>query len=134
VPEYPQRTFLGKVATTAGALDPASRTLLTEVRLGNTDHALMPGMYAQVKFSVAPDDSVWLIPATALLARAEGSQVLVVRDDRTVHYQNVQLGRDFGPSIEILSGLTGYERFVVNPPDGLKEGARVAANLQDAPG
>jgi RND family efflux transporter MFP subunit len=125
VPEYPQRTFAGRIANTAGALDPTSRTLLTEVRLSNEDHALMPGMYAQVKFSVVPADSVWVIPAPALIARAAGPQVLSVRDDRTVHYLNVQLGRDLGQSIEVLSGLTGSERLVVNPPDGLKEGARV---------
>src|SRR5436309_1758648 len=56
VQEYPQRSFVGKVATTAGALDPTSRTLLTEVRLRNDDLTLMPGMYAQVKFTVRPAD------------------------------------------------------------------------------
>ncbi len=126
VPEYPQRPFVGKIASTAGALDPASRTLLTEVRLRNDDLALMPGMYAQVKFSIVPADAVWLIPATALIARAAGPQVLIVRDDRTVHYQKVELGRDLGQSVEILAGVTGRDRLVVNPPDGLKEGARVA--------
>lgn len=52
--------------------------------------------------------------------------MLSVRDDRSVHYQPVQLGRDLGQSVEILSGLTGGERLIVNPPDGLKEGSRVA--------
>ncbi len=127
VPEYPQRPFTGKVASTAGALDPASRTLLTEVRLRNEDHALMPGMYAQVKFTVSPADAVWVVPATALIARTAGSQVLAVRGDGTVHYLSVQLGRDLGPSVEIVSGLTGQERLVVSPPDGLTEGTRVVA-------
>jgi RND family efflux transporter MFP subunit len=126
VPEYPQRPFVGKIASTAGALDPTSRTLLTEVRLRNEDHALMPGMYAQVKFAVRPADTVWVVPATALITRAAGSQVLAVRGDGTVHYLGVQLGRDLGSSIEIVSGLTGQERLVVSPPDGLKEGDRVA--------
>src|SRR2546427_93408 len=72
VPEYPQRPFVGRIASTAGALDPASRTLLTEVRLRNDDHALMPGMYAQVKFSLVSAADVWVIPATALIARAAG--------------------------------------------------------------
>ena len=80
-----------------------------------------------VKFRIVSADTVWLIPATALIARAAGPQVLTVRDDRTVHYQDVQLGRDLGQSVEVLSSLTGRERLVVNPPDGLKEGARVAA-------
>jgi len=127
VPEYPQRPFVGEIASTAGALDPTSRTLLTEVRLRNEDHALMPGMYAQVKFAVRPADAVWVIPATALIARAAGSQVLTVGGDGTVHYLGVQLGRDLGQSVEVISGLTGQERLVVSAPDGLKEGDRVAA-------
>jgi RND family efflux transporter MFP subunit len=127
VPEYPKRAFVGKIASTAGALDPTSRTLLTEVRLRNDDHALMPGMYAQIKFSLVPADAMWVIPATALISRSAGPQVLDVRRDGTVHYLGVQLGRDLGQSVEIVAGLSGSERLVVSPPDGLKEGMRVAA-------
>src|SRR6058998_337654 len=127
VPEYPQRPFVGKIASTAGALDPTSRTLLTDVRLRNEDHALMPGMYAQVKFTVVPADAVWVVPATALIARAAGSQVITVGGDGIVHYLGVQLGRDLGQSIEIVAGLSGKERLVVSSPDGLTEGARVIA-------
>src|SRR5213593_329118 len=112
VPEYPQRAFVGKIASTAGALDSTSRTLLTEVRLRNDDHALMPGMYAQVKFSLVPADAVWVIPATALIARSAGPQVITVRGDGTVHYVSVQLGRDLGQSVEIVAGLGGAERLV----------------------
>jgi len=125
VPEYPQRTFVGTVASTAGALDPTSRTLLTEVRLRNDDRALLPGMYAQVKFAVASADDVWILPATALVTRAAGPQVIAVRDDGTVRYLRVQVGRDLGSSVEIVSGLGGQERLVTSPPDGLKDGARV---------
>src|SRR5205807_3269190 len=109
VSEFPQRSFTGKIASTAGALDPASRTLLTEVRLRNEDHALLPGMYAQVKFSLVPSETVWVVPATALIARAAGPQVLSVRDDGAVHYVGVRLGRDLGQSVEIVEGLTGRE-------------------------
>src|SRR5437667_9642331 len=126
VPEFPQRTFVGTIASTAGALDPTSRTLLTEVRLRNDDRALMPGMYAQVKFSVPPSDDVWVVPATAIVTRAAGSQVVAVHGDGTVKYLGVQLGRDLGQSVEIVSGLSGQERLVVSPPDGLKDGVRVA--------
>jgi len=131
VPEFPQRTFVGKIASTAGALDPVSRTLLTEVRLRNEDLALMPGMYAQVKFGVVPADAVFVVPATALVVRTAGPQVITVRGDGTLHYLDVGLGRDLGQSVEIISGLTGTERLVVSPPDGLKEGARVAAAPAD---
>jgi RND family efflux transporter MFP subunit len=127
VPEFATRVFIGKIASTAGALDPTSRTLLTEVRLRNDDHALMPGMYAQVKFSLVPADRVWIVPATTLIARSAGSQVVDVRRDGTVHYLGVQLGRDFGQTVEVVAGLNGSERLVLSPPDGLKEGMRVAA-------
>jgi RND family efflux transporter MFP subunit len=127
VPEFPTRPFVGKIASTAGALDPTSRTLLTEVRLKNDDHALMPGMYAQVKFSLVPADTVWVIPATTVIARSAGPQVVDVRRDGTVHYLAVQLGRDFGQTVEVVGGLSGSERLVLSPPDGLKEGMRVVA-------
>jgi len=127
VPEYPKRPFVGRIASTAGALDPTSRTLLTEVRLRNDDHALMPGMYAQVKFGLVSPDPVWVVPASALIARSAGPQVVDVRRDGTVHYLGVQLGRDLGQTVEVVAGLGGGERLVLSPPDGLKEGMRVAA-------
>jgi len=68
-----------------------------------------------------------VVHATALIARASGPQVTAVHTDGTVHYLGVQLGRDLGQSVEIVSGLTGKERLVISPPDGLKEGDRVAA-------
>jgi RND family efflux transporter MFP subunit len=126
VAEYPKRTFPGRVASTAGALDAASRTLLTEVRLRNGDRALLPGMYAQVKFRLVPADAVWTVPATTIVARADGPQVIAVRDDGTIRYLRVTLGRDLGQSVEIVAGLDGPERLVVSPPDGLKDGTRVA--------
>jgi RND family efflux transporter MFP subunit len=126
VPEFPKRAFVGTIASTAGALDPASRTLLTEVRVRNDDRALLPGMYAQVKFAIVPADDVWIVPATALVTRASGPQVVAVREDGTVRYLRVQLGSDLGQSVEIVAGLDGNERLVVSPPDGLKDGVRVA--------
>src|SRR5437762_4887292 len=133
VPESPTRVFIGTIASTAGALDPASRTLLTEVRLRNDDRALMPGMYAQVKFGVAPADDVWIVPATTLVTRAAGPQVVTVRDDGTVRYLPVQLGSDLGQSVEIVSGLSGNERLITSPPDGLRDGSRVAVDVPKTP-
>src|SRR5438445_9870851 len=103
VPEYPQRAFVGKIASTAGALDPTSRTLLTDVRLRNEDHALMPGMYAQVKFSLVPADAVWVVPATAHITRPAGPQVIAVHRDGTVHLVGVQQVRDLGQSDELVA-------------------------------
>ena len=91
----------------------------------NADRALLPGMYAQVRFSVALADPPWLIPASALIVRAGALHVAVVRPDGTAHYQKVDVGRDLGSSVEVLNGLDGTERLVVNVPDSLREGAPV---------
>ena len=123
--EFPGRTFSGKVSRDAGALDPTSRTLLTEVMVANDNLTLKPGMYAQVKFSVVGPDPPFLVPATALLMRADGPQVAVVRGDQKVHLQKVELGRDLGSTVEVTSGLEGNERLIVNIPDGLREGITV---------
>ncbi len=125
VREFPGRAFAGKVSRDASALDPTSRTLLTELLVPNTDLTLKPGMYAQVRFSVMGADPPVVIPATALVIRAEGPQVAVVRGDHTVHFQKVELGRDLGTTVEVVSGLKGDERLIVNVPDGLKEGITV---------
>jgi membrane fusion protein (multidrug efflux system) len=130
VPEFPRQPFAGKVESTAGALDPTSRTLLTEVRLQNADGALMPGMYAQVKFAVVSAAPALLVPATTLVIGGDGAKVVVVRDDHTVHAQTVELGRDLGENVEIVSGLAGTERLVVNPPDGLKDGDRIVLGVE----
>jgi HlyD family secretion protein len=74
-----------------------------------------------------PADAVWVVPASALIARSAGPQVVDVRRDGTVHYLGVQLGRDLGQTVEVVAGLSGGERLVLSPPDGLKEGLRVAA-------
>lgn len=125
VREFPGRVFAGKVSRDATALDPTSRTLLTEVRVPNDNLTLRPGMYAQVKFSVVGPDPPVLIPATALVIRAEGPQVAVVAADHTVHFRKVELGRDLGATVEVTAGLQGDERLIVNVPDGLKEGSAV---------
>ncbi|HSB69352.1 MAG TPA: efflux RND transporter periplasmic adaptor subunit [Candidatus Methylomirabilis sp.] len=133
VREFPGRVFAGKVSRDANALDPTSRTLLTEVQVPNTDLALRPGMYAQVKFSVVGPDPPLLIPATALVIRGAGPQVVVVRQDNTAHYQPVELGRDLGASVEVVSGLQGNERLVVNVPDGLNEGISIRPQAGEHP-
>jgi RND family efflux transporter MFP subunit len=125
VQEFPQRSFMGQVVRTANALDPTSRTLLTEVQLSNRDGALLPGMYAQVKFVVSRVNAPWLVPANTLVIRADGPQVAIVGEDRTMHYQQVAVGRDYGTEVEIISGLSGAESLITNPTGDLAEGSPV---------
>jgi RND family efflux transporter MFP subunit len=125
VPEFPARTFLGQVVSTAGALDQASRTLLTEVQIPNDDGSLLPGMFANVQFAIVRAEPPFWLPATALILGAGGMQVAVVRDDQTVHLQTVEVGHDLGQKVEIVAGLTGTESIIVNGGDRLREGLRV---------
>jgi RND family efflux transporter MFP subunit len=127
VPDLPGRTFVGSVARTANALDPATRTLLVEVQIHNAGAILMPGMYAQVDLSVPRKNPPLLIPASTLVVRTDGPQVATVAADGSVHYTRIQLGRDFGDHLEALSGLHEGDRLAVNPSDMVREGGKVRA-------
>ncbi|MBI1760835.1 MAG: efflux RND transporter periplasmic adaptor subunit [Acidobacteria bacterium] len=125
VKELPERTFTGQVFGTAHIIDPASRTMMVEVRFPNRDGQLLPGMYAEVVFSLPAPQRTLLIPASALVANAEGTQVLIARPDQTVHIVKVVLGRDLGKEIEVVNGLDGNETVITNPTDAFREGVRV---------
>jgi RND family efflux transporter MFP subunit len=125
IPDLPGRKFVGAVTRTANALDPSTRTLLTEVQVANPDGALMPGMYADVDLTTARKDPPLLIPGDTLVVRSDGPQVAVVGADRSVHYQRIQLGRDFGDRIEVIAGLQLGQQVVVNPGDSVQEGSKV---------
>ena len=125
VTNLPGRTFIGTVARTANSLDPTSRTMLVEVQVPNVDGALLPGMYAQVDLSSPRANAPLLVPGDALMVRADGTQVAVVRPDSTVHLQKIQVGRDYGDRIEVISGLEMGDRIIANPGDSAREGVKV---------
>jgi RND family efflux transporter MFP subunit len=121
---FPGRRFLGTVARTANALDPASRTMLVEVAVPNADGALFPGMYAEVDLSSARSNPPLLIPAQALIVRSDGAQVAVVQTDGTVHLQKVAVGRDYGDRVEIVQGVAEGATILMTPVD-TAEGAKI---------
>jgi RND family efflux transporter MFP subunit len=125
IPDLPGRKFTGTVTRTAHALDPATRTLLTEVQLANSDGVLLPGMYAQVTLSVERSHPSLTIPGDTLVVRSNGPQVAVVRPDGAVHFSPIQLGRDYGDRLEVLSGLEEGQQLAVNPSDAVREGVKV---------
>ena len=118
-------TFHGKIARTAESITAATRTLLTEVQVDNSSGRLLPGMYAEVKFTLPRSHPVVLIPGSALVANAQGTRVAQVAGDHRVHLITVQAGRDLGTEVEIVSGLSGSEELINNPPDNLTEGQQV---------
>ncbi|MDP9113952.1 MAG: efflux RND transporter periplasmic adaptor subunit [Acidobacteriota bacterium] len=125
VTNLPGRTFTGIVARTANSLDPSSRTMLVEVQVPNADGALLPGMYAQVDLSSPRANAPLLIPGDALIVLATGTQVAIVRPDSTVHLQKIQVGRDYGDRLEVLSGLQMGDKIIANPGDSAREGVKV---------
>jgi RND family efflux transporter MFP subunit len=125
VSNLPGRQFAGTVARIAGALDPTSRTMLVELNVPNADNALLPGMYAQVVLSSARTAAPLLIPSDALILRADGVQVAVVRPDRRVHLQKIEVARDYGARLEVSSGLQEGEMIIANPGEIAREGLTV---------
>jgi RND family efflux transporter MFP subunit len=121
----PGREFTGTVARTAKALDPTSRTLLVEVNVPNLGGELLPGMSVQVELSESRRDAPIVIPADALVIRANGSEVAVVRPDGAVHIQKIHVGRDYGDRLEVLNGLNEGDTLVRNPGDVVHEGTKV---------
>lgn len=126
VRELPRRTFDGTVTRTAGAIDPTSRTMLTEVQVPNPEGLLLAGSYATVTFQLARTDPPLVIPSSALLVDAQGVRVATVAADGTLHYQPIEIGRDYGTEVEILSGLDESATVATGIGSTLAEGSRVA--------
>ena len=129
--QFPGRKFLGKVVRTAEAIDPVSRTLLTEVDVPNKTGELLPGGYAQVHLDVQITGDRLQVPVNALLFRSEGLRAVVVDSDHRLHLQALTIGRDYGVSLEVLQGLSGADWIVLNPADSLEEGQHV--NVKEPP-
>ncbi|MGA7240475.1 MAG: efflux RND transporter periplasmic adaptor subunit [Bryobacteraceae bacterium] len=122
--EYPGRRFAGKIVRNAEAIDPASRTLLTEVDVENPSSQLLPGAFLSVHLKLPTPGVSLMIPANALIFRAEGLQVAVVRDDKT-ELRTITIGRDYGTEVEVVSGISPTDEVIENPSDSLISGAEV---------
>jgi RND family efflux transporter MFP subunit len=131
--EVPGRTFPGTVVRTAGALDPATRTLRTEVQVANETGELIPGLYAEVRFQVRREHPPVTVPARALILRSAGPQIATVDGENRVTLRSVAIGRDFGKTIEIISGVEPGARIIVNPTDTLRDGAIIRVEAAVAP-
>ena len=130
--EFPGRTFAGTLARTAQAIDVASRTLLTEIDVENAKGELLPGSYAEVHLKVSTDAATFKLPVNAVMFRTEGVQVALVDGNGRVTLHPITLGRDYGNAVEVVAGLTGSERIIVNPPDSIENGeiVRVGESAQ----
>lgn len=125
LPQFPNRRFTGTLVRTANAIDPTSRTLLVEVDVKNRTGLLLPGAYAQAHFRLPSASRTYTLPDTALIFRSHGLQVATVGADGKAVLKDIQVGRDFGTTIEVVSGLTPQDQVIVNPPDSLVSGETV---------
>jgi RND family efflux transporter MFP subunit len=127
--ELPGRKFPAHVTNTAGAIDPTSRTLLTELEVPNETGELLPGAYAQINLKLQGDTGFVTVPSNVLLFRSEGTAVGIVHPDGKVEIRKVLINRDLGDKLQISQGLSESDQVVLNPSDGLTDGmnAKIAA-------
>ncbi len=123
--ELPGQKFEGKVAHTADAIDPTTRTLLTEVDVPNQNGKLLPGSYGQVHFAQTTKVERVIVPVNAMLFRSEGPRLAVVGKDNKVQLRPIAIGKDFGSTLEILQGVTKDDAVIVNPADSIEDGQQV---------
>jgi RND family efflux transporter MFP subunit len=123
--EHPHQVFPARTVRTANALDPTVRTLQVELELDNPKREVLPGAYAEVHFKLPASAESLRLPANTVLFRSAGLQVATVDAQRRVTLKSIVQGRDFGSTIEILSGLQPDDAVILNPPDSLTDGALV---------
>ncbi|MGC2476166.1 MAG: efflux RND transporter periplasmic adaptor subunit [Candidatus Sulfotelmatobacter sp.] len=123
--EFPGQKFSAKVARTAEAIDPNTRTLLTEVDVPNKGGRLLPGSFGEVHFAVGSNVNKVTVPVNAMLFRSEGAQLAVVGPDKKIQLRSISIGKDYGTTLEVLGGVTTEDQIVINPPDSLEEGQQV---------
>ncbi len=124
VPEIPDRTFPGKVTRIADALQPGSRTLLTEVDIPNPDAALASGIYCTVELHIPRKTPSFKVSADAVIFNAGGLQVAVV-ENGVVHLRKIGVVRDLGREVEVNSGVKRGDQVILNPSVDVAEGAKV---------
>jgi RND family efflux transporter MFP subunit len=127
--EFPGQSFSGTIARDSNAIDPASRTLLVEVDVDNRDGRLLPGAYVRVHLTLPKEIRSVTVPANTLLFRSEGLRVGVVRNGQA-ELVPITTGRDYGSTVEVVSGLRSTDQVIANPSDSLITGTPVRINAQ----
>ncbi len=123
--QLPGRMVEANFRTSALSFDEQSRSVVAEFTLDNADHAIWPGTFAEVHVVVPSDPHVLLVPDQALLMRADGVELAVVRPDGRVHLQVVTLGLELGQTAQVVAGLAPTDRVINDPSAGLLEGEAV---------
>jgi len=131
--EHLSTPFEGKVVRTASAIDPATRTLLVEIDLDNHNGEILPGAAVEVHFKLTAAVPTLLVPVSALMFRSEGLRLATLTADKHAHLIPVTLGRDYGTTVEVTSGLSPGMTVIDSPPDSLVDGQQVQVIPRVAP-
>jgi RND family efflux transporter MFP subunit len=126
IPELPGRTFQATLIGSSNAINQNSGSLLAQFVIDNSDGALKPGDYADVRLNLPVDPHLVSVPASALIFRDQGPQVAVLGPDGRAHLHDVHIAVDLGTSLQIDQGLTPVDRVIENPPDSLMDGDKVS--------
>src|ERR1700730_13324947 len=122
MPQYPGQKYDATLVTTSSAVNATSRSMLVELQADNPDGKFLGGAYCRVNFQIPGDPNVVRIPATALTPVDRGVQVAIVGDGNKVVLKSIQLGRDFGDTVEVVAGLDPQDRVIDSPPETLQSG------------
>jgi RND family efflux transporter MFP subunit len=135
LPQYPSEAFPANLATTSNAVMPDSRSALVELQADNPDGRLWPGSFTEVHFHLDANENVLHIPTTALFFGPRGIEVAVLASDGKVRLSKVELGRNLGREVEVLSGLSPGADVIDSPSESLTTGqaVRVAKKKTDKP-
>ena len=133
LPQYPGRKFEGKLVRTSSAVDTATRTLLAEVDVNNPSGELLPGSYTEVHLHTSNSAPALIVPVSALILEPDGLHVATVDTNNIAHLVHVSAGRDFGTTVEILTGLKPMQGVVANPPDSMIDGEKVRVVTPNRP-
>jgi RND family efflux transporter MFP subunit len=125
MPQYPGVQFDATLSHISRAMNPASHSMQVELQADNSAGKFFAGSYCNVQFEIPADANLVRIPSTALVTGNQGTQVATLDSSDKVVLKRVQLGRDFGDSVEVIAGLSPSDRIVDNPPETLTEGDRV---------
>jgi RND family efflux transporter MFP subunit len=125
MPQYPGQKFDASLVATSNAMNETSRSMLVELQADNRDGKLFGGTYCRVDFLIPGDPNVVRLPATALMPVNRGVQVAVLGDGNKVVLKSIQLGRDFGDTVEVRAGLAPQDRVIDSPPETLQAGDTV---------
>jgi RND family efflux transporter MFP subunit len=133
VPEYSGRSFTANLVSTSDSISSDSGTLLVQLQVDNRDGALKPGSYAEVTLTLPSNPGRLVLPASALMFRANGLQVATMSSAQRVVMKPIQVGRDLGAKVEVASGIDADDKIIDNPPDSLSAGDPVRLARADHP-